>query len=356
MSFLEDIGKSNTLAATSKELMDEARQSRLDKAQAQQQSEQLAIQKEQLGMQKESHTVNLAVQQANLEKLRKEEAFNNQVFTVDQVFSSMPMLQNSPTAQKRLLDLAGPSLIDVNGVKGITRGDMMKIVQGMQVNTEFQKLLDEDVLRDHVSLKTQLVQQLQQVKNPKEAQAIQQQLAQNEQIISTILTTRAAMDKDAAKTAAEIKLLEARTKTEGAQAGYYGAKTAEVGLKKAGGTGGNTSFERAYAEFVANNPDQPMDRATFRQTKWLAQRDGAPLSDATAIENLKGLVDYDPEKFKVGYSEYVKLRKSGISSTEALDKVSQKLSKPQLAPMTDQTVPSHKPGGAVQKDFSSLWK
>lgn len=347
MAFLKDLGSTNQLAVSTSNLANLALgMRRADTAD------------KQLAMEKETHDVQLAVNKAQLEKIQKEEAFNNQVLTLDQVFSSNPAM-NSPSVKKRLLDLAGPAIqTDAEtGVQSITRRELGRIQQGIVQDIGFQKVLDEDYLRDLVSQKNQIIQQLNDPNaklKPEQVQQVQQQLGGIEKNISEILTNRPILDRAIAEQDAKIKLMEAQTQKEKAMAGLYGAKEANVGKGGAGGVGGNTSFERAYAEFVANNPDQPMDRATFRQTKWLAQRDGAPLSDATAIENLKGLVDYDSEKFKVGYSEYVKLRKSGISSTEALDKVSQKLSKPQLAPMTDQTVPSHTSSGAAQKDYIQL--
>jgi hypothetical protein len=224
MALFEDIGRTNQLAVSTGNLVNLSRQMRQDERLDQE-----------LGMKREVQDVQMAVSKIQLEKAQKEEAFNNQVLTVDQVFGMNPQIANSPTAQKRLLDLAGPAVVDVNGVKGITRGDMLKVQQGMQQNVEFQKILYDSVLQDHVGLKTSLMQQLNDPKiKPEQAQQIKQQLGQIEQTIGGILTTRNAMDKDAAKTAAEIELLKAKTKTEGAQQGYLGAKARE-------GVGGSRS-------------------------------------------------------------------------------------------------------------------
>lgn len=347
MAFLEDLGRTNQLAVSTGNLVNLSRQMRSDER-----ADKLA---EQQGA---ANAVQLEVSKIQLDKVKKEEAFNNQVMTIDQVFGSVPTLANSPTAQKHLLDLAGPALVDVNGVKGITRGDLNKVMQGVQTNVEFQKVLSEALLQDHVAIKTQLTQQLQDPKlKPEQAQQLKQQLAQNEQTLSTILTNRKMLDTESTKREAEIKLLEAKAKTEGAQADYYNAKANEP---SGSAGGGKTVFERAYNQFILENPDNRIGMAEFKAKYWMKQTpSGAPVSDAEALKRIEEFAEFDKPKTNAGFKEYIRFKKGGASSSEALGLVAAKFGNTATTnpPATDQLKSSHSSTNVgVQKDFSALWK
>ena len=382
MSFLEDIGRSGQLGTSTGNLLNLARQTRVDNQAAVQQGElnrirqeELGMQQEQLGMQRESHEVSLAVDRAQFEKLQKEEAWNNQVLTLDQIAGASPVL-GSPSVKKRLIDLAGPAIItdEETGVQGITRGDMAKIQQSIIQDVGFQKVLDEDYLRDLVSQKTQLMSALQNPEaklKPEQIQQGQAQLKEIESQISMILTHRPLLDRAIAEKEANIKLMEARVKTEEAQAmkeramaGLYNEREKVVGKTGGGsgggsgsGRGGGSSFDKAYAQYSDDPANAPISRAEFRQQYWLKQNAGAAMSDSGALANIKEFAGYDPAKTRAGYNEYIRLRKSGMRSSEALDVVSQKLANVATGKPTDRldTATVHKPVIA-EKDFSALWK
>jgi hypothetical protein len=348
MSFLEELGRSGALDQAIGNYQATSRQIRQDREAAADKKVKDERETLQFNLQQRQGAAEVAVQEAQVEKIEAEKARRSQMKPIDAVLDSLGMVGTLPSVREQLLKAAGErikkfDLGEGQVAEGISQGDIEDLMEDFRNNKQFQRILDEKGLVDLTQKKIQIKQQLNNPEaklKPEQVEQLKSELTEIDSFIGQIMSSLTGFDKDAQeqklkeeKLEVEIGKLEVQTKAELAGLGKTDAEIeklrAEAEKNRAQGRAAGriaepktTQFERAYKQFKEQPGNEKITMAEFKTKHWEA-KGSAPsggLSDAAALQNIRDLAGSEAEAKKL-FSAYVQKRKQGMSGTEAYEEV-----------------------------------